>query len=378
MYRAKWDEFLSTWPTCNELRMHLLCCESRTGSLYDCNINLMTACCLDFAWFLTYLCFVSRCSIWYRIRETTTCSMTYSGWTMPEEFDARGTWNHYWKLKREWWKVWDYSKTVWVGFRFGTLSFVSGGLLSVFILINGAICYFVWDDSFCFRALNHDSVRVKQKIFWNTVLFWNPFSCGKVWESNYSFAFWSYKSKLLILKAKKQWGWPLFLNNNWYYWVTKGSYHSSSSKPNSRNSSGTWSWGPVCDPFPWLFWSLELEVPASWFLIGRNLPLNIPLSIPPMDLTGWLILSFNMKIMEYSESCQTNVRMIVAERSTWVILFCFFTFLMSLAISSILSSNCLWPSLFPLDGEESADSSSFSSSSPVMTSSFPLGFGDSN
>jgi hypothetical protein len=31
---------------------------------------------------------------------------------MPEEFDARGTWNHYWKLKREWWKVWDYSKTV--------------------------------------------------------------------------------------------------------------------------------------------------------------------------------------------------------------------------------------------------------------------------
>lgn len=25
---------------------------------------------------------------------------------MPEEFDARGTWNHYWKLKREWWKVW--------------------------------------------------------------------------------------------------------------------------------------------------------------------------------------------------------------------------------------------------------------------------------
>lgn len=97
---------------------------------------------------------------------------------------------------------------------------------------------------------------------------------------------------------------------------------------------------------------------------SESLPVPFPVSMSPMYLNGWLNPSLNFQRRVTSEACQATVSTIITERSQWVIVFCLFTLLSSLIISSLSisseppsSPSALSPplSLFGFDWSPSAE-----------------------
>lgn len=103
---------------------------------------------------------------------------------------------------------------------------------------------------------------------------------------------------------------------------------------------------------------------TSFLCSSESLPVPFPVSMSPMHLNGWLNPSLNFQRRVTSEACQATVSTIMTERSQWVMVFCLFTLLSSLIISSLSisseppSSPSAWSpplSLFGFDWSPSAE-----------------------